>query len=346
LREPVANSFFKRYDFYMTCITGLFRILIFLTTVFSLGAPVYAGDIQGDLLRNAESLFRAKKSEEAEQLISKFINNNNNAQAYVQTGNLFARLKRWDDSVHYLEIAVNRKVSDALAWYELGIAQHQSKKIDSAVASMRKSISISSTTQKSVIALGEILELARDRYDAREVYQMGIKKLGDRADLEAKLCWLNFQDTFFKESLITCSKAVKLNPKDFVSATLFAKTLYDSQRQDEAFKMFKGITDKFPRAALAYRARGLIYFQEKGFEQAVSDLGKAFALDAYDDEAGIHLARALFELKHYAQALPIFIEACRLNSVYRFEFITKQRELARKNLSVLASSYQAALDHI
>ena len=325
------------------CLSLIFSLVAIATTAV-IATSVYAVDENS--LSTAEQLFRAKKNEEAERLISKFINSNNNAHAYVLVGNVFARLKRWPDAVHYLEISVNRNGRDALALYDLGVAQHQIKKTDDAVASLRSSIAISSTTAKSIIALGEILELARDRFDAREIYQAGLKKIGERADFEAKLCWLNFQDAFFKESVNRCGKAYHLNPNDYISATLMAKTLYDQQKQDEAFKLFKSVTEKFPNSALPFRARGLIYFQEKGFEQAVADLGRAFALDSYDDEAGIHLARALYELKHYAQALPIYIEACRLNSAYRFEFISKQRELARKNLSELAISYQAALEKI
>jgi tetratricopeptide (TPR) repeat protein len=319
------------------------KILLATVLIFSMKHLAFADE---SLLTSAEAFFQGKKNEDAERKISQFINENNNAKAYVLVGDVFARLKRWPDAVHYYELAVNRNGRDALAWYELGIAQHQNKKTDDAVSSLRKSLAISSTTGKSILALGEVLELARDRFDAREIYQEGVKKLGDRADLEAKLCWLNSQDAFFHAAITTCGKAYKMNSNDYVSATLLAKTLYDSQKQDDAFKMFKSITEKFPTIALPFRARGLIYFQEKGYEQAVSDLGKAFALDAYDDEAGIHLARALYELKHYAQALPIFIEACRLNGAYKFEFISKQRELSRKNLTDVSESYRAALERI
>jgi tetratricopeptide (TPR) repeat protein len=299
-----------------------------------------------ELIETAEKLYRGGKVAEAKRMLATYITNNETARGYIQVGHLYARLRKWGDAVHYLSIATSREPRNAQAWYELGLAQHQNKNIDESIESIRHSITISSKTPKSVMALGEILEFAHDRYEARQVYVAGLKKLGENAELRSRLCWVNYQDSFFAETIRQCSKAAAVNPKDDASWALLAKTYYDNQERDKAFKTFKQALSLHPRSSFIYRARGLIYYSEQSWEQAVVDLGKAFGIDAQDDEAGIHLARALFELGNYDHALPVFMEACRLNRDYRFDFLSKQRDLLRKKQDEMASRYQEALDSL
>ncbi len=297
-------------------------------------------------LADAEKLFHLGKVEEAKRAVSAFLADAEGENAYISVGSLFARLRRWPDSVHYLEIATNRNSKNAFAWYALGLAQHQNKNVDDAVASLRKSVSISSTTPKSILALGTILELAQDRYDARQVYQTGITKLGPRADIFARLCWLNYQDSYFADTIKLCTLATNNDAHDVTSWAILGRALYDSQKRKEAFEVLKSTIANHPKEGITYRARGLIYFQEKSYEQAVYDLGKAFGRNPDDDEAGIHLARALFELKNYEQALPIYFETVKLNREYRFEFLSKQRELTQKNKDELAARYQESYEKL
>src|SRR5690242_1328785 len=72
-------------------------------------------------MAQAEGLLRAGKTDQAELLIAGYLTSKENAAAYIDVGNLFARLKKWDKSVHYLDIATKRNERSALAWYELGL---------------------------------------------------------------------------------------------------------------------------------------------------------------------------------------------------------------------------------
>ncbi|CAM6000335.1 unnamed protein product [Sphagnum balticum] len=277
-------------------------------------------------------------------MIARFLTANETADAYVKVGTLYARLHHWSDAVHYLEIASKRNDHSASIWYSLALVQHQNKQTDAAVSSLRKSLAISSTTEKTYSALGEILELARDKYDARNIYISALSKVGDRAYYHSKLCWLNFQDNFMAESINQCRKATHLNGNDIVSWALLARSYYQNQQRPQAFDILKNVLAQHPKSALLYRVRGLIYYEEKAYEQAINDLGRAFGLDPSDDEAAIHLARSYFDLGYFDRALPMYVEACRIDKDYRFEFLSKQRELSRKDHEDLATQYQLEVD--
>jgi len=305
------------------------------------GSLGFAGE---DPVSKAEGLLRAGKKEEGKQLIARYLTTQESASAYEKVGTLYARLRDWPDSVHYFEIASHRDGHNAKIFYKLGLAQHQNKQIDDAVSSLRQSLVMSSTTQKTYLALGEILELSRDRYDARNIFLSALAKTGDAASIRSKLCRLNFEDNFFSETIKQCTRAVSMNGADRDSWALLARAYYLSQQRPEAFKVFQKALFAYPKNSLLYRVRGLIYYEEKAYEQAINDLGKAFGLDPTDDEAAINLARSYFQLGYYERALPLFIEACKVDRDYRFEFLSKQRELARKDRNDLADKYQEALD--
>lgn len=310
-------------------------VLTFLSS-FAFGAD--------DIISKSEAMLRAGKPEDAKQLIARFLTSQESAVAYEKVGSMYARLKDWPNSVHYFEIASNRNPRNAKIFYELGLAQHQNKQIEDAVSSLRKSLAISSTTAKTYLALGEILELSRDRYDARNIFLSALAKTGETAIVRSKLCLLNFQDNFFAETIKQCTRAVKLNGADTNSWALLGRAYYLSQQRPEAFDVFQKALRVYPKSALIYRVRGLIYYEEKAYEQAINDLGRAFGLDPADDEAAINLARSYFQLGYFDRALPLFVEACKVDRDYRFEFLAKQRELVRKDHEDLAGKYQEALD--
>ena len=297
-------------------------------------------------LAQAEVLIRSGKTEDGKQILAHYLTQNETAAAYTEVGALYARMGRWDDSVHYFQIANKRDEKNASILFKLALALHQNKQTDQAVEALRKSIVLSDMVPRTYLAAGEILELSHDRYDARNIYLAAIKKIGNRAEFRKKLCWLYYQDSFFTETLKQCDAAVKLNSGDVVSWTLLARAYYLNQQRPMAFSIFKKLLRRFPKSALTYRARGLIYFEEKAYEQAINDLGRAFGLDPNDDEAAIFLARSYFNLGYYDRALPLYVEANRIDRDYRFEFLSKQRELVRKDRDELANKYQAEVDKL
>jgi len=317
--------------------------LILFTLVFAVSFTVFASDKQ---IAQIEALFKRGRTDDAKIAIGKYLTADDNSKSYLAIANLYARLKKWPDAVHYYEIVTQRDKKNARGWYQLGLAYHQSGKVDDAVASLRQSLNISPKTAKTYVALGEILELAHDRLDARNIYTTAIKYIGPKYEFVAKLCKLEQRDYFYEHAIRDCKKAIALNPYDSESMTILAKVLFEKNRRPEAMELLKKIINKFPKEPLAFRTRGMIYFNEKAYEAAANDLGQAFGLDPMDDEAGIHLGRALFELGMYDVALQTFIESIRLNRVYRFEITSKQREVERKGKSELAAKYQKALEEI
>src|SRR5579862_7600703 len=72
----------------------------------------------------------------------------------------------------------------------------------------------------------------------------------------------------------------------------------------DAEKAFEKVRDLVPGIAEVHGQLGLIYFQERKFEQAVSALRKALQLDPQLPRAGTLLALSLSELGRYEEALP------------------------------------------
>src|SRR5947209_7761641 len=136
---------------------------LFIVTVFLLSSSLQA-DINADISL-IEKLYRSGQIDAARKKTADFVVNNETPQGYVKIGSLFARLKKWPESVHYLEIAANRDEKNPVIWYQLGLAYHQNRQIDNAVSALRKSVSLKPAGEKAIFALGEVLELANDRYD-------------------------------------------------------------------------------------------------------------------------------------------------------------------------------------
>ncbi|MCC6276996.1 MAG: tetratricopeptide repeat protein [Oligoflexia bacterium] len=317
-------------------------VLVFQIVIAGI-TPVWAADAR---LQLAEMQIRNKQWPQAKKNITDYLNSQETAAAYVDVGRLYARYRKWPESLHYLEIAFQRESKNPSILYDLALAQHQNKKIDESIESLRQAIRLKPKWSLPVFSLGEILELAQERYEARQVYVEAVKNLGSLAELRSRLCWINYQDGFIDETARQCALATVLNGKDDRSWALLGKSLYDAGKREKAFLALKQGLSKNPTSSFIRRAKGLIYFQEKSYEQAAFELGKAFGLNPQDEESAIHLARSLFEIQEYKHALPVFVEACRLNRVYRFDLSTKARELLRIKKNEEAALYEAALEGI
>lgn len=312
--------------------------------MLSVLVSVFIGIVYATPLDDAEKMIRTKKDAEGRELISKYLTKNDSAQSYLDVGTLFVRLKMWTDAIHYLEIATTREEKNFSAWYRLGISYHQNKQIDQAVEAFRKAEKLDKKSDFATIALGSVLELSRNRLDARNTYLAATKKKGVSSFLSQRLCVLYFQDFYFKNASKLCQQAIAKNPKDPLPPTLLARAYYDNNEKQKAFALLAETAKKFPNADLPFKARGLIYFSENTFEQAAADLGKAVGLNGSDEESASHLARSLFFLKRYEAALYAYKLTGMLNRNIRFEILAKGREVERAGFPELAKRFQNASD--
>lgn len=72
----------------------------------------------------------------------------------------------------------------------------------------------------------------------------------------------------------------------------------------EAEQRFEELAEANPNIAEIHANLGLIYFQERKFEQAVPQLRRAVQLKPALTDSGVFLAMSLSELGHYEEALP------------------------------------------
>ncbi len=321
-------------------------LLISLTSVLLFAASGALGVPLQDFSIQAEQLFRKNQTVQAKALISKYLAQKDNAEAYARVGSMYARLKNWKEAVHYLEIAQTRAPKNNSVLYRLGISYHQDGKIDDAAIQFRNALAIKPKNLFYVFALGELLEMADLNTDARQVYEEAVKLTGDNLELRSKLCLLDYKEAFWNEAISNCSKAIKKNPGDVTSWTLLAMSYYASEDRPRALAEFKKAVKIHPTSGILRRAHGYVFFQEKSYEQAVQELGIAFAVNPMDDEAALLLARSLYELGRIDDARIAYYLACLLNDTYRFEFVSKQRDLERKGKNDMSSRYEDTINKI
>ncbi|MBK9293654.1 MAG: tetratricopeptide repeat protein [Oligoflexia bacterium] len=306
-----------------------------------LSSQVFSSDIS-----DIELLFRKNQTAQAKEKIAAYLSKNDSVKAYENIGALYSRLKNWNEAVHYFEIAHNRQSNSAVIKYKLAIAYHQNNNLEKAAEFLRGSIAINPKFLKAVFALADIMEASGSNYEARQVYQAALKKSGENQEIRSKLCVFDFKEAFWRAAVNNCSKAVEKNKKDTTAWALLATSYFELKSRDRAFEEFKEAMEKNKNSAVLHKARGLLFYREKSYEQAAQDLGKAAALDKFDEETVLFLARTLYELERFTDARVAYKEAARLDGTIRFEFQSKQKDLLKKNQINLASDYQESIDKL
>lgn len=296
-----------------------------------------------DSVITAEKLYRGNNDTKAKALITQYLSQNDGAPAYVRVGSMYARLKNWKESVHYLELAQARMPKNLDIQYRLATAYHQFGNEAEAVLTLRRILQKEPKSLRTILALGEVLELSGATTDARQVYEEAHRLLPDEPELFVKLCKLNYLESYWGETKRFCQIASRTRLSQGDSEVFLAMSFFYEDNRDMALKILKGATIKYPKSGLVWRSRGFIYYQEKSYELASQDLGVAAALNQQDDEALILLARSFFEIGKFEEARAAYFLAVLLSREYRFEFISKQKDLERKGKLELAAQYDETL---
>lgn len=309
-------------------------------------ALLFTVTLRADEIGEAEVLFKHKKEAQAKEKIAAYLSKNDSVLAYEKTGALYSRLQNWAEAVHYFQIAHNRQQNNSAIKYKLGIAYHQNKQLEKSVDMLRAAIQLDQKFLKAVFALADIMESAGDSYEARQVYQQALKKSGENQEIRSKLCVFDFKEAYWREAIDNCTKAVAKNNKDTTAWAILGTSYFEYQQREKAFlELKKGLAINKDSSVL-HKARGILYYKEKSYEQAAFDLGRAAALDSLDEETVLYLARSLFEIGRFGDARVAYAEASRLDRAIRFEFQSRQKELLRKNQTGFASDYQDSIDKI
>ncbi len=255
-------------------------------------------------------LSELKRYDEGLAAITQAIHLAPRAAWYVNRGNLYQDLQKYELALDEYNQAIEINPNYAMAYYNRGVLYYDLQKYDLALSDWNKAIELNPNFADAYLNRGVI-------YSDQQKYEL---------------------------ALADYNKAIEINP-NFAQAYYNRGLLYHNQQKYElALADYTKAIDINPNYALAYNNRGNLYIHLQKYDLALSDWSKAIEINPNDADA--YYNRGLFhrDLRKYDLALSDFSKAIEINPKFAGAYanrgilyaILKQSEKAKIDLQQAA----------
>lgn len=260
------------------------------------------------------------------------------AKAYAGKGDSLKRFRT-------LELCLAKNPNDYHVQKELGDAYTEGKKYDEAIAAYRESINLNARYEAAYEGLALAYEKMKDANEARASYERLIKVFGAKPNYLTRLCQLYVNDGFLGDAIYICSNAIGKSPENPVNHLNLAKAYRDQDQAEKAKGVIVKAASRFPASEPVQSLAGQVQFDRKDMTKAAQHFELAVKADPKSAAAHLGYAQALFELQKFDQALPAFLQACKLDRTkVQTEFRKSMFKLKERGQMNLFLKYQDGAD--
>ena len=268
-----------------------------------------------------------------------------NGIAYFNKGNSLKEIKRLDEAIECYQKAIKyQKKEDGDYYYNLALCQFISRKINSALESIEKSIQVKGTW-KNYYLKGIILKKGKKDFNEMiGIFNKSLELNKEFCDNYYNKAYLFFNNKKNEEALINIQIAIEkydskkknsLENYDISDFYYLQGLIYRRLRNlDEALKSFDKAIEIRKNFSECYYEKGAIYLDKKNFKKCLDLQDEAIKCDNQNHFAYFKKAECLMTMKNYKEALKYLESAISINSKNGKYFFYKGKclyELKRKN---------------
>jgi tetratricopeptide (TPR) repeat protein/tRNA A-37 threonylcarbamoyl transferase component Bud32 len=214
-----------------------------------------------------------------------------------------------DESIRYYTAALALRPGSAVVYNNLGVALRHQKKLDEAVAALRKATDLNHDFPEAHSNLGNVLREQHKLDEAVAAFHKAIDVEPDWATNYYNLGLALCEQKKLEEAVATFGKAIDLRP-DYADAHFsLGAVLHDQQKLDEAVAAFRKAIALKPDYPGAYNNLGNALLKQKKLDEAVAAFRKAIALKPDYTGAYVNLGSALRDQKKLEEAVAAYHKA-------------------------------------
>ena len=335
------------------------------------------------LTHMAGILAQGGKSEKALSVLDRAIEVEPEAgEAYFTKGLLLLNLKRPVEAEQAMRSGIARSPDNAVGHYHLGRILLETGKIDDAMASFDRAITVNAAFEPAYLALASMHEARHDKDRAvavlkkylqnvnprnREIrhqlvriyvdakdYQGARKELEellaeDPSDLDAQLrmALIHGEQKEYAQAIDRLNAILKVRPAELKVRDYLGYIYEESKDTQKALETYTFNVQLEPTFYEGHLHLGVLYYRLKKFPEANEHLGRAIALNPKQPESHIVQGLAYLQQEQYDKSAEVFLEGIRhnpKNADLYFNLGTAYDKLNRFDDVVLAMETAIKLD--
>ncbi len=266
--------------------------------------------------------------------------------SYLNMGNIFDDLGKFDDAIKAYKSALAIKPLDDQTYYNMGIAYLNAKKPELAITAWKKALELNPNNLKAQLSMGDFYLKKGHRDMAEKTYQDIIQKWKDNEEALFKLGTIYQRENNYRDAENAYRQIIALNKKsDFTKnayvnlAMILAGQSKSEADQDSSINLIKKALLISPGDSDALMALGIVYAKKNIHEKAIEtfyQVIKSTRDNAKIGESYNNIGKSYYKLKKYSKAIEAFtrgVEASPTNEEMRMNrkaaVQAYEKELAR-----------------
>lgn len=225
------------------------------------------------------------------------------AEAYSGAGNHMMAAKT-------LNTAQAKYKNDREISTELGRTQFALNKEREAKAILKEVIDQNPKYEPAYMAMAEIYEKRKNRYELRLLYQDLVENTGEKSNYMTKLCELSTKDGLYDLSFNYCERGLALNAREPLNYIHLATAYKETGQSAKANQYFKKAADSFSKSEDAQASYAQFLDESKNYVQSYKYWKRATEAAPESNRVWTGFAFSSLEIQKYADTLKAFGKLC------------------------------------
>ncbi|RKZ65372.1 MAG: hypothetical protein DRQ44_08170 [Gammaproteobacteria bacterium] len=222
--------------------------------------------------------------------------------AYLFTGQV-------EKSIHYLQLAVNKKPDNAVYIANLGIAFLRSGDIDSAIKHLKQAVKIQPDYEQAHYNLGSAYIKNRQAELAIAPYQWLSTQQPDNAEYLCALADAIRETGSWLAAIKLYKKVLQLDTNHYRAHTNMGPLMMHLGQLDDAVKHCKRAIELSPEQTIARKNLGDCYLQMEQLDNAMEAYADAYEIDNNNAELCVAIGNVWLETAEHAEASSWYLKA-------------------------------------
>ena len=234
--------------------------------------------------------------------------------SYINRGNAYIKLNKYDDALNDYNSAIKLNPNLAMAYLERGIFYATVKKdYNQAIFDFDKSLKMNYYFAEAYLYRGLAYAETKNYRQAVSNYNKAIAINPDYAEGYNNRGLIYRQLKQYDKAIVDLNKAIEINP-NIAEAYNNRGVAYDElKKRDEALSDYSKAIELNSDYEWAYINRGTIYAETEHYDEAIADYAKAIELNPNNAVIYSNRGRAYALLKNYDAAIADFTKVIEFN---------------------------------
>jgi len=234
-------------------------------------------------------------------------------EGFLILSKAYSGTKNHPMSLKTLNAALAKYKGDREIATELGRTHLALNKEREAKGILKEVIDLHPNYEPAYLAMAEIYEKRKNRYELRMLFQDLIENVGEKPIYISKLCDLATKEGLYELSFKHCDRAIFRNPKEPLNYINIATAYKETGKSEKAHQFFKKAADSFSKSEMALVSYAQYLDEGKNSVQSYAYWKKATLADAKSARAWLGLAFTELEIQKFSDSMTSFEKLCELD---------------------------------